>query len=403
MSEANILPALLPSLPRARRFHAAILARVCAGLRCGSLTVTLPSGRVISHRAPVPGPDAALVLHRWRALRRLAFGGDIAFAESFIDGDWSSADVTSLLELAARNIEALDHAMRGTRITRLLNRLLHRLHANTRAGSRRNIVAHYDLGNAFYAKWLDTGMSYSSALYPSRELTLEQAQTAKQDRVLELLRLAPGQNVLEIGIGWGGLAERMARAGATVTGLTLSPAQLEFARARLAGLPVTAELRDYRDEVGKYDRIVSIEMLEAVGEAFWPSYFARLRQCLAPTGAAVLQVITICEARFEQYRATADFIQRHVFPGGMLPSPSALRAQIANAGLKVSLCESFGLDYARTLAEWRHRFELAWPEIAAMGFPPRFRRLWHYYLCYCEAGFRAGVLDVGLWRLEHAG
>ena len=403
MSEANTLSASLPMLPRANRLHAAILARVCAGLRCGSLAVTLPSGRVIRHRAPASGPEAEVVLHRWRCLRRLAFGGDIAFAESFMDGDWSSPDVTALLELAARNIDALDQVMRGSRLTRAINRVLHRLRDNTPAGSRRNIVAHYDLGNDFYARWLDAGMSYSSALYRGAELSLEQAQIAKQDRVLELMQLAPGQRVLEIGIGWGGLAERIARAGATVTGLTLSPAQLDFARARLAGLPVQAELRDYRDEVGHYDRIVSIEMLEAVGEAYWSSYLAKLRQCLAPTGNAVLQVITICEERFEQYRGAADFIQRHIFPGGMLPSPSVLREQIDAAGLKVSLCETFGRDYARTLAEWRRRFELAWPEIAAMGFPPRFRRLWHYYLCYCEAGFRAGVLDVGLWRLEHAG
>jgi cyclopropane-fatty-acyl-phospholipid synthase len=281
------------------------------------------------------------------------------------------------------------------------NRLLHLVHANTRAGSRRNIQAHYDLGNDFYARWLDAGMTYSSALYPCTDLTLEEAQTAKQDRVLELLAPSAGQTVLEIGMGWGGLAERLAQEGCQVTGLTLSPSQLQHASGRLQGLAVQPHLRDYRDEAGRYDRIVSIEMLEAVGEVYWPTYFNKVRQCLATGGNAVLQVITIADHRFAQYRATPDFIQRYIFPGGMLPSPRVIREQATAAGLKITAHQTFSLDYARTLAEWLRRFEMAWPDIAVMGFPARFRRLWHYYLCYCEAGFRSGVLDVGLWRLEH--
>jgi len=401
MSQSNAIQGVLPVAISAGRFHAAILRRICTHLQCGTLTVVTPDGQRFSHRAPSSGPDAELVLHRWRALRRMVLGGDVAFADAFIDGDWSSPDVAALIELAARNTTILDHVMRGSVLMRLGNRLLHLVHANTRAGSRRNIQAHYDLGNDFYARWLDAGMTYSSALYPRTDLTLEEAQTAKQDRVLELLAPSAGQTVLEIGMGWGGLAERLAQAGCQVTGLTLSPSQLEHASGRLQGLAAQPHLRDYRDEAGRYDRIVSIEMLEAVGEVYWPTYFNKVRQCLATGGNAVVQVITIADHRFAQYRAAPDFIQRYIFPGGMLPSPRVIREQATAAGLKVTAHQTFGLDYARTLAEWLRRFEMAWPDIAAMGFPARFRRLWHYYLCYCEAGFRSGVLDVGLWRLEH--
>jgi cyclopropane-fatty-acyl-phospholipid synthase len=379
-----------------------LLQRVCAGLRRGTLSIVLPDGSVVRHRAAAPGGDATVILHRWRSLRRLILGGDVAFAESFLDGDWSSPDLTALIELAARNAETLQQATQGSTPARWLNRLLHRMRANTRTGSRRNILAHYDLGNDFYRLWLDAGMTYSSALFTTPGMTLEEAQTAKQDRVLTLLSPRPAAHVLEIGIGWGGMAERMAQAGCQVTGLTLSPSQLTYAQARLDGTSASLHLRDYRDEVLQYDHIVSIEMLEAVGEDYWPAYFAQLKRCLGPGGSAVVQVITIADDRFETYRRTPDFIQRHVFPGGMLPSPAVMRQQVAQAGLAVTAHETFGLDYARTLAEWRRRFERAWPDIAAIGFPPRFRRLWLYYLSYCEAGFRAGALDVGLWRLEHA-
>ena len=379
-----------------------LMRRLLAALECGSLAIVTPHGARLQHQAAQPGPAAELILHRWRALRRLLFGGDVGFAEAYLDGDWSSPDLSALFELAARNGPALSSSTQGIWPAQLLNRLSHMLRANTRTGSRRNIEAHYDLGNEFYQLWLDSGMSYSSALYLHPKMTLEEAQAAKQDRVLELLGAEQGQQVLEIGLGWGGLAERLARAGCAVTGLTLSPAQLEYAAKRLADLPVQPVLRDYRDESGRYDRIVSIEMIEAVGEEYWPAYFAKLKQCLAPGGAAVLQAITIDHAQFPQYRRQPDFIQRYIFPGGMLPSPEIIQAQAARVGLAVAARQNFGLDYARTLEEWRARFERAWPSIAAQGFPPRFRRLWNYYLSYCEGGFRAGQIDVGLWRLEHA-
>lgn len=402
MSQTHAMPNLNGAVVNADRFHTAILRTINAHLQCGTLTIVTPNGQRIQFRAPQPGPDGEITLHRWRTLRRMVFGGDVSFAEAFLDGDWSSPDVTSLIALAARNTAILDKVMQGSRAARLLNRVLHQFRGNSRRGSRRNIRAHYDLGNEFYACWLDVGMTYSSALYLRPDMTLEDAQTAKQDRVLELLALSPGQSVLEIGMGWGGLAERLARVGCRVTGLTLSSAQQAWSEQRLRGLDVEPVLRDYRNETGCYDRIVSIEMLEAVGEDYWPVYFGKLKSCLATGGTSVLQVITIADDRFEQYRRAADFIQRHIFPGGMLPSPTVLRQQVAAAGLRITACETFGQDYARTLAEWCRRFERSWPDIAAMGFPPRFRRLWHYYLCYCEAGFGAGALDVGLWRLEHA-
>jgi cyclopropane-fatty-acyl-phospholipid synthase len=284
-----------------------------------------------------------------------------------------------------------------------MNRILHRLHANTLSGSRRNIRHHYDLGNAFYALWLDAGMSYSSALYRTPDLTLEEAQEAKHARIVALLEPEPHHAVLEIGCGWGGLATRLGEIGCTVTGLTLSPAQLDYGRevveARGLAAQVDLRLQDYRLSSGSFDRVVSIEMLEAVGEAFWPRYFEILRERLKPGGLAVLQVITIDDVRFETYRRSPDFIQRYIFPGGMLPPSAALRHQIAAAGLVLRRVETFGDGYARTLVAWRQRFSGSWSQIAAMGFSERFRRMWDYYLCYCEAGFRAGAIDVGLWQI----
>ena len=380
----------------------AMFDRALRGIVRGSLAVTLPDGRLLIGRGAADGPAGAITLHRWRVLRRLLLGGDIGFAEAYMDGDWSSPDLAGLIEVAALNQAAIPGAGGGAWPVRLVHRLRHLLRANTLAGSRRNIFSHYDLGNAFYSLWLDEGMSYSSGIYRTTGDSLEAAQKAKQDRILELLSLAPGQSVLEIGIGWGGLAERLAGAGGRLTGVTLSPSQLSYAASRLRQAGLVAELRltDYRELEGSFDRVVSIEMLEAVGEAWWPVFFDRLRDRLAPGGIAVLQTITIADERFAAYRRGADFIQRHVFPGGMLPCPSRLRAEIGRAGLAVDKVQTFGPSYALTLKHWRERFEAAWPDIAAQGFPPRFKRLWEYYLCYCEAGFRAGALDVGLWRLS---
>lgn len=386
---------------------ARLLRRVMTRIDSGHITVVLPSGERVEHHGTRPGNHAALVLHRWRALRRLVSRGDLGFAEAYIDGDWSSPDLAALLELAGRNIALLDKRISGFWPVRMLNRLRHIMRMNSKSGSRRNIAFHYDLGNAFYRCWLDASMTYSSALYEHPGQTLEDAQEAKLERIVDLMDLREGDNVLEIGCGWGALAAKLARAGAGVTGVTLSREQLAFARQRadrekLAG-KISLELTDYRDVEGSYDRIVSIEMLEAVGEAYWPVYFRTLNARLNAGGTALLQVITIDEARFESYRASADFIQRHIFPGGMLPTRGIIARQAAAAGLELVSTQHFGESYARTLAEWRRRFRDSWPRVEAMGFPERFGRLWEYYLCYCEAGFRTGIIDVGFYVLAKAG
>jgi cyclopropane-fatty-acyl-phospholipid synthase len=384
----------------------AFLESLVSRLRGGRLKVVLPNGRALLSPPHPDGLQATIAIERWRALRRLAFGGDIGFAEAYIDGDWTSPDLVALLRLAARNVEPLRATMRGATIFRWADRLRHLMRANTRRGSRRNIVAHYDLGNDFYALWLDPTMQYSSALWTEDTRNLETAQAFKLNLIVELLDLNRGESVLEIGCGWGALAIHLAQTkGARVTAVTLSPAQLAFARAR-TGVgdddgSVDFRLQDYRDVRGRFDRVVSVEMLEAVGEARWPRYFQTIAQTLKAEGRTVLQTITIDEAYYESYRRNPDFIQKHIFPGGFLPSKSALAAQIERAGLRILDGRSFGSSYARTLAEWRKRFHSRWPEIAALGFDDRFRRLWDYYLAYCEAGFAEGTIDVTLVTIAH--
>ncbi len=397
-----------PALPTrfvawfARRALAATLART----GCGQIVVHLPDGSRLEARGTQPGPEVVLEVLRWRTLARLAWQGDIGLAESFRDGHWTTPGLVALLEFGARNGAAMGDRVAGTPLSRALARLVHRLRDNTRRRARQNISAHYDLGNAFYARWLDPTMTYSSALYDGAATTLEAAQVRKLDRVMELLDLRETSSVLELGCGWGALACALVarHPGARVTGLTLSSEQLAFARARATATnldpSIDLRLQDYRDVEGTFDRIVSIEMIEAVGEAFWPTYFQTLRARLAAGGTAVIQAITIDDAAFATYRRGCDFIQRFIFPGGMLPSPSTIRAQADAAGLRVESVESFGPSYARTLADWRARFEAEWPRIAALGFDDAFRRLWLYYLAYCEAGFRTGRVDVGLWRLQ---
>jgi cyclopropane-fatty-acyl-phospholipid synthase len=380
-----------------------LLQHLLGGIRCGSLCIELPGGARVSGRGAQPGPDAMLRLHRWRPLWRLLTQGDLGLATSWRDGDWSSPDLAAVLRLGVANESAWDDLLQGSRVSRWLARLSHLANANTRRGSRNNIGFHYDLGNSFYAQWLDETMLYSSGLYERGNESLGQAQSAKMERILSLLDTPQGGTVLEIGCGWGAMATALAqRNGARVTGLTLSVEQLAHARERAerSGVASLLDLRlqDYRDVEGQYDRIVSIEMLEAVGEAYWPAYFDVLRRRLKPGGSAVLQVITIGEPWFERYRRGADFIQRYIFPGGMLPTVDILREQGEAAGFEMQECLRFGPSYALTLAEWRRRFLANWPAIAPLGFDDAFRRLWEYYLGYCEAGFDSGRIDVGLYR-----
>ncbi len=382
-----------------------LMLRWLAGrIACGELVVDTPSGEQLTLQGRAAGPRLRVSIHDWRLLYRLATGWDLGLAEGYMAGEWSSPDLTALLTWSAQN-DAITDPLRWLRGLRLGPRIRHALNRNTRNGSRRNIAAHYDLGNSFYRPWLDSGMSYSAGLYSSSHQTLESAQDAKLDRVCELLELAGGERVLEIGCGWGAQAERLLHTGAGhLLGVTLSTEQLGYAQDRL-GADVQAgrcelRLQDYRDVGGQFDRIVSIEMLEAVGEAYWPTYFAKLRDSLRPGGIAVLQVITIDESRFEAYRSRPDFIQQYIFPGGMLPTKGIIACQAETAGLRPVLTASFGPSYARTCEEWRRRFEQAWPAIERRSFDERFKRMWEYYLAYCQAGFETGAIDVSFFKFE---
>lgn len=374
-------------------------------LHDGRLTVVTPDGRAFSYGSPSAERQAVIVLHRWRAVRRFMTGGDVGIGESFVDGDWSSPDLALLVELVASNSETLRKSISGPAVTRAVNLFRHAINRNTRRGSRRNIIAHYDLGNRFYSHWLDRGMVYSSALFTDKSHTLETAQAEKLDTIVAALDLRGGERVAEIGCGWGGLAERIAREGCHVTAITLSPAQLAYARARVeeAGLldRVTFVLQDYRDLAGTFDRVVSVEMIEAVGRTYLPTFFDRIHKLLKPGGMAVLQAITIADHRLPFYQRSPDFIQRHVFPGGFLPSPLLMKELSRDVGLSMVEHMRFGFSYSRTLAEWARRFREAWPDIQSLGFDDRFHRLWTYYLAYCEGGFRSGAIDVGLYRLSH--
>jgi cyclopropane-fatty-acyl-phospholipid synthase len=382
-----------------------ILRRIVGPFATGTLRIDLPSGQRVQLAGTRSGHDAHVAVHRWRALPRLAFGGDVSFADAIGDGECSSPDLKTLLLWGIDNTGVNGSVGDGHIAWRMASRIRHGLRANTRRNSRRNIAAHYDLGNEFYAAWLDEDLNYSSGIYEAPTASLEQAQLSKLARVADLLQLKGGESILEIGCGWGALAQHLiAGHQCHVTGLTLSTEQLNHARRRLSafdGCP-DVRLQDYRDVTGTFDRIASIEMMEAVGEAFWPTYFAKIASCLSPSGTGVLQVITIDEARFDGYRRQPDFIQLSIFPGGMLPTKAIISSQAEHAGLTVVRSENFGASYARTLADWRVRFARSWPTIKTLGFDERFRRLWDYYLVYCEVGFEAGWLDVGLYQVRHA-
>ena len=336
------------------------------------------------------------------AVMKASRRGLMGWAEAYMDGDWSTPDIRCVTHWAMNNEYRLEEAFEASWLSQKLNRLFHRLNDNTRKGSRRNISAHYDLGNDFYRQWLDAGMTYSSALYCSGEEPLEKAQSNKYSLVLDWLELKQQSSILEIGCGWGGFAEALALQGEwEYRGVTLSKEQLAWSKRRMAKhAGFEFSLTDYRDIHGQFDRIVSIEMLEAVGESHWPVYFQKIYNSLKPGGVAVLQVITIDNQRFDSYRDGTDFIQKYIFPGGMLPSPEIMKEQIAKAGLKLSNVLCFGTDYAATLAEWFIRFNGNWAEIKKQGFDQRFQRMWNYYLAYCEAGFNSRSIDVRLYQIR---
>jgi cyclopropane-fatty-acyl-phospholipid synthase len=383
----------LKNLPASARALLLALTRLSAG----ALTVSLPDGRRLSFGTG-DSPRATLDVHDIRFAKRVLTDGDIGFADGWIEGEWSSPELAALLTLLAANADQLMPMLRGGPLARAAHWVGHVLHANTRRGARRNILAHYDLGNRFFEAWLDRTMTYSSARFDLAD-GLENAQQAKYRVLAERLELVPGDHVLEIGCGWGGFSEVAAKEyGAHVTAITISDEQFAYARDRMqrigAAGQVAIKLEDYRDTRGVFDKVASIEMLEAVGEKNWPAYFSKIAEVLKPGGRAAVQVITMRDDLFDAYRHRADFIQRYIFPGGMLPSIERLREEAAKAGLEWRGLEAFGKSYADTLAEWAQRFRAKWDEISGLGFDERFKRLWLFYLGYCEAGFRSGRTDV---------
>jgi cyclopropane-fatty-acyl-phospholipid synthase len=383
-----------------------LLLRMLDSLDHGVLHLGLPDGRCVQFGNPAATTlPATLLVHDWSVFARVMRDGDIGFAEAYIDAQWTTPDLPGLLTLLARNRETLHAAIYGRWWARLAHRLSHWRNRNSKAGSRRNVHAHYDLGNAFYSGWLDAGMTYSSAWFGGgTEQSLEAAQAAKYQRLLDELAInGRVANVLEVGCGWGAFAERALQAGHRVTGITLSREQLAYASARLkAHEHADIRLVDYRDVDGKFDAIVSIEMFEAVGETWWPGYFGMIKQCLREGGRAAVQTITIKDELFDAYRGSSDFIQQYIFPGGMLPSQRRFEEEARRAGLRVTNRLAFGLDYARTLSIWRERFHQDLDQVHELGFDDRFIRIWNFYLAYCEAGFAAGSTDVVQYTLEHA-
>ncbi len=387
--------AVLPDVPRLVRFAFNFASK----LRRGTLDVTLPDGRTVRCGGLEPGPAAQMTIHNYGFAWRLARGGDIGIAEAYLRREWDTPNLTQFLYIFCVNHDLIQAMLGNNPIARFVQLVRHWFNRNTKRQARRNIYAHYDIGNSFYSAWLDPSMTYSSALYEDGTNDLTAAQHNKYKRLAEAINLQPGQKVLEIGCGWGGFAEYVGKNyDATVVGLTISTEQRDFAQKRIqaAGLNDKVEIRfqDYRDERGQYDRIASIEMIEAVGEEFWPQYFTQLRDRLAPGGFAGIQTITIQDKFFHAYRREVDFIQRYVFPGGMLPSPQVLKSLGEKFGVPVIRERIFGEDYAKTLATWRDNFRAAWPNLMPLGFDERFRRLWEYYLAYCEAGFLSGNIDV---------
>ena len=396
-------------IPRDAPGAARTALKMLRRLKHGTLTLQLPDGslqRFGSGHAPM----ASLHLHNWKPCNAALRSGDIGFAESYIAGDWTTPHLTDLLELLIINRKEVESAIYGSWLGRLAYRVKHLLNRNTKANSQKNIHAHYDLGNAFYALWLDKTMNYSSAIFESPETTMVEGQMAKVRRALSLAQVKPGDRVLEIGCGWGALAEMAATEfSASVVGVTLSTEQLDWARQHMARLGVSdkADLRlqDYRD-IGKttldapFDAICSIEMVEAVGRGYWPEYFQTVARLLKPGGHACIQSIVIADELFERYIGSTDFIQQYVFPGGCLPCPREFRAQAEAAGFDVVDEFSFGLDYARTLRIWRDAFLAQEARVLELGFDKRFIRIWEFYLCYCEAAFSQANTSVMQFTLR---
>ncbi|OYU39915.1 MAG: SAM-dependent methyltransferase [Pseudorhodobacter sp. PARRP1] len=368
-------------------------------LQKGRLDFTLPDGRRFRVEGKNPGPVAEIAVHDTDLFARLIREGDLGFCEAYVEGGWSSPDLMTFMDLVHEGNAEVYDAFPGMALVRAYERFRFWLQSNSKRQAKKNIAHHYDLGNDFYQLWLDDTMTYSSAIYRTGQESLETAQAQKYASMVDQMGAKPGDHVLEIGCGWGGFAEYAAKErGLRVTALTISQAQHDFAVARMQRLglqdKVEIKLQDYRDETGLYDGIASIEMFEAVGERYWPVYFDTVRDRLKPGRNATLQIITVEDSRFETYRKAVDFIQKYIFPGGMLPSPSVLRREAERAGLKVKGSVEFGKSYSLTLRRWYDSFNARWAEAARMGFDDRFRRMWNFYLASCAGTFEGGNCDV---------
>ena len=365
----------------------------------GRVEFVMPDGRTFRAEGKEPGHVAEVHIHSDDVFARLVREGDLGFCDSYIEGGWSTPDLQSFLDFIQDGNDVLYAGFNGGGIIRAYERFRHWLQRNTKKQAKKNISAHYDLGNDFYTLWLDDTMTYSSAYFKTGQESLEKAQEQKYASMIDEMGAQPGDHVLEIGCGWGGFAEYAAKErGLQVTCLTISQEQFNYAVERIekAGLSdrVTIKLQDYRDETGQYDGIASIEMFEAVGEKYWPVYFETLKKCLKPGKQATLQIITLTERRYERYRKGVDFIQKYIFPGGMLPSKTVLRAEIDKAGLAFRNQIAFGESYSVTLRRWFDTFNAKWDQIQTMGFDDRFRRMWNFYLAGCAAAFHTGNCDV---------
>lgn len=368
-------------------------------LKQGRLDIRLPDGRVFRAGGTAPGPVADIAVHQGDVFARMVREGYLGFCDAYLEGWWSTPDLQSFMDLVNADNDEMYNSYPGQVIAQFYEKIRFWLQRNTKAQARRNISYHYDLGNEFYSLWLDDTMTYSSALFESGQESLEKAQIAKYASMIDQMGAQPGDHVLEIGCGWGGFAEyAAAERGLKVTGLTISQEQFDYAQARIAkaGLSDRVEFRlqDYRDETGLYDGIASIEMFEAVGQQYWPAYFTTVRERLRPGAQATLQIITVADHRWDAYRKGVDFIQKYIFPGGMLPSPAVLRAEVEKAGLQVRRSVEFGQSYSQTLRRWHETFNAKWDDVARLGFDERFRRMWNFYLTSCAGAFQGGNCDV---------
>ena len=368
-------------------------------LNSGRVDFILPDGRRFRAEGLKPGPVAEVTINNPDVFARLVREGDLGFCDAYLDGWWTTPDLQAFMDFIHADNDDMYDGFPGMALVRAWEKARFWFQSNTKRQALKNISYHYDLGNDFYSLWLDETMTYSSALFNTSQESLEKAQIAKYASMVDQMGVQPGDHVLEIGCGWGGFAEYAAKErGLKVTGLTISKEQLEYAQKRIKrkGLSdkVNLKLQDYRDETGVYDGVASIEMFEAVGETYWPVYFDKIKQCLKPGKQATLQIITIQDARWEVYRKSVDFIQKYIFPGGMLPSPSVLRKEVHKAGLSVQHSIEFGKSYSQTLRRWFEVFNNKWDNISAMGFDDRFRRMWNFYLTSCAATFESGNCDV---------